>query len=316
MAQALLGAVGVGALVLASVAATAPTPASAASASSPSASSHRPASAAGATGAAREEQPLALGLSPSEHSALNRAGAFGAHPVRLMILGDSVAMTLGMGLSLGAQPSYGVSVADDATIGCDLDPQLEVVTSDAVGPATQGCVGWQTAWPQLMSSQRPQVVALGLGRWEVADHLLDGRWVHVGEPAWDDHLSADLDGAIAIFHSVGAKVVLFTMPYIDPSQRQLDGVPFAENEPSRVRAYNAVVEQVARSQRADDVSVIDLNKMLSPRGTFTSTIDGVRVRYTDGIHVSIAGGEFLQRQILPAVDKIGMENETAAKAGV
>ena len=29
------------------------------------------------------------------------------------------------------------------------------------------------------------MVALGLGRWEVADHLLDGHWVHIGEPAWN-----------------------------------------------------------------------------------------------------------------------------------
>ena len=30
------------------------------------------------------------------------------------------------------------------------------------------------------------MVALGLGRWEVTDHLLDGRWAHIGEPAWDE----------------------------------------------------------------------------------------------------------------------------------
>ncbi len=305
--RALCGVAGV--LTLAGAAVAVP-----ASAALPS--HHRTASTAGPTGGARAEQPLALGLTSAERSALSRAGAFGAHPVRLLILGDSIAMTLGMGLSEDAQSSYGVSVADDATIGCDLDPQLEVITSDAVGPATQGCVGWRTTWAQLMDSQRPQVVALGLGRWEVADHLLDGSWVHVGEPAWDVHLAADLDSAIAIFHSVGARVVLFTMPYIDPSQRQLDGVPFAENDPARARSYNAVVEQVARSQRADDVSVIDLNKMLGPGGTYTSRVDGIRVRYTDGIHVSLAGGQWLQREILPKVDKIGMEDEAAAKAGV
>ena len=63
------------------------------------------------------------------------------------------------------------------------------------------------------------------------------------------------------------------------------------------------------------MTVVDLNKMLSPDGTYTSTVGGVQVRYTDGIHVSLAGGELLQRQILPEVDKIGMEDETAAKAG-
>ena len=77
-----------------------------------------------------------------------RAGALGclrAHPVRLLVLGDSIAMTLGMGLSVNAQQQYGVSVTDDATVGCDLDPQLQVVTSGAVGPATPGCDNWRGA---------------------------------------------------------------------------------------------------------------------------------------------------------------------------
>ena len=266
-------------------------------------------------GAARVEQSLPLGLSGAERSALSRAGAFGAHPVRLLILGDSIAMTLGMGLSVGARSSYGVTVLDDGTIGCDLDPQTEIFTSGAVGPATQGCVAWRTKWPLLMASQRPQVVALGLGRWEVADHFLDGRWVHVGEPAWDAHLSAELESAISIFHSFGARVVLFTMPYIDPSQRQPDGLAWSENSPARARAYNALVARVARAQKPGEVTVLDLNKMLSPDGTYTPTVGGVQVRYTDGIHVSVAGGVLLQRQILPEVDRIGMEDETAAKAG-
>ena len=286
-----------------------------ASAASTSTVSQRPSSASGPTGGARVEQSLPLGLTSAERSALERTGAFGAHPVRMLILGDSVAMTLGMGLSEGAHASYGVTVADEATIGCDLDPQLPVVTSGAVGPATQGCVGWRTNWPLLMASQRPQVVALGLGRWEVTDHLLDGRWVHVGEPIWDAHLSADLESAISIFHAFGAKVVLFTMPYIDPSSRQADGLPWSENSPARVRAYNALVERVSRAQPPGEVTVVDLNKMLSPRGTYTSSVGGVQVRYTDGIHISLAGGVLLQRQILPEVDKIGMADEAAVKAG-
>ena len=112
--------------------------------------------------------------------------------------------------------------------------------------------------------QRPQVVALGLGRWEVTDHLLDGQWVHIGEPAWDDHLTADLQSAITIFQTFGAKVVLFTMPYVDPTDRQPDGLPWSENTPARVQAYNQLVRQVA-SDDPQEVSVIDLNRMLEPR---------------------------------------------------
>ena len=182
------------------------------------------------------------------------------------------------------------------------------------GPATQGCPGWRARWAFLGAEEHPQVVALGLGRWEVSDHLLDGQWVHVGEPAWDQHLAQDLQAAITIFHTFGAKVVLFTMPYVDPSDRQPDGLPWSENAPARTQAYNVLVRQVAQSDPGE-VTVIDLNRMLSSDGAYTATLDGIAVRSPDGIHVSLAGGEWLQRRILPQIDRIGMEDETvAAKA--
>jgi hypothetical protein len=271
-----------------------------------------PVARADGSGGARVAFPLPPGLTTSEHAALQHAGAYGAHPVRLLVLGDSIAMTLGMGLSVDARQEYGATVTDDATIGCDLDPQLQVFTSGAAGPATPGCDNWRGLWPFLIAGQRPQVVALGLGRWEVADHLLDGHWVHIGEPAWDQHLTADLQAAISILDSFGAKVVLLTMPYVDPSNRQANGLPWSENAPARTRAYNALVRQVA-STHPGVVSVIDLNGMLSPGGVYTASVSGINVRASDGIHVSVDGGEFLQRQILPMVDRIGMEDE-AAKA--
>jgi SGNH domain (fused to AT3 domains) len=262
-----------------------------------------PAARAGLSGGLRIGFPLPAGLTASEHSALEDAGAYGAHPVRLLLLGDSIALTLGMGLSVDAQQRYGVNVTDEATLGCDLDPQLQVFTSGAAGPATQGCDNWRGLWPFLVAGQRPQVVALGLGRWEIADHLLDGHWVHIGEPAWDAHLDADLQSAIDILHSFGAKVVLFTMPYIDPSGRQSDGQPWSENTPDRVRAFNALLHQVAAG-RPGVVSLLDLNHMLSPHGEYTATVSGVDVRSTDGIHVTLDGGEWLQRHILPTIDRV------------
>ncbi len=277
------------------------------------------AGASGAAGVARSDGSsgarttvrLPPGLSDAEHTALERAGAYGPHPVRLLLVGDSIAMTLGMGLSVQARPQYGMSVHDDATVGCDLDPALEVLTQGSPGPATQGCDNWRALWPFLAAEQHPQVVALGLGRWEVTDHLLEGQWVHVGEPSWDQHLAQELVAAITIFHTFGAKVVLFTMPYVDPSDRQPDGLPWPENTPARAQAYNALVRQVAQSDPGE-VSVIDLNRMLSPDGAYTATLDGIGVRSSDGIHVSLAGGKWLQRQILPQIDRIGMEDETAA----
>jgi hypothetical protein len=247
-------------------------------------------------------------------AAASRVSAPGRHPVRLLIVGDSIALTLGMGLSVDSGSRYGVTVSDHATLGCDLDPGLQVLVAGSPGPATPGCDLWRGLWPLLVAHERPQVVALGLGRWEVTDHLLGNQWVHVGEPAWDQHLTGDLRSAVALFHSFGARVVLFTMPYIDPTDRQPDGLPWSEDTPARVRAYNELLRQVARAD-PHVVTVIDLNRILSPQGVYTASLHGVAVRSSDGVHISALGGEFVQRQILPLIDRIGTEDETAARAG-
>jgi hypothetical protein len=252
---------------------------------------------------------LPAGLTASEHTALWRAGAYGAKPVRLLVVGDSIALTLGMGLAVNSQEDYGVSISNHATLGCDLDPGTEIRINGSVSAATNGCELWRGIWPFLTASIHPEVVALGVGRWEVLDHYWDGRWVHVGEPVWDDHIESDLQQAIAIFHTFGARVVLFTMPYVDPADRQPDGLPWSEDTPPRTRAYNALVEQVA-SADPSEVSVIDVNRMLSPAGVYTATLAGVAVRWPDGVHVSVAGGELLQREILPVVARLGLQDET------
>ncbi len=103
------------------------------------ASAANAAAAAGAPGASSPPLALPPGLSAPEHAALQRSGAYGRHPVRVLLLGDSIALTLGMGLAVHSRADYGVSVADHATLGCDLDPALHVMTSGVPQPATQGC---------------------------------------------------------------------------------------------------------------------------------------------------------------------------------
>jgi hypothetical protein len=295
-----------GALLLAA-AASAAAPASAPAAAAATAATRTPSG-----GGERPASGLAPGLAATERAALEQAGAYGPDPVRMLLVGDSISMTLGVGLRVKSQARYGVTILNYTTLGCDLDPDLDVRLAGAVAPATPGCRGWPDRWRFLVDLTRPQVAVVGLGRWEVADHLFEGRWMHIGEPVWDAHLETELNQAIAILDEFGARVVLFTMPYVDPSDRQHDGQPWSENTPARARAYNALVEQVARSEPSH-VSVIDLNKMLDPDGAYSSQVDGVDVRWSDGVHVSRAGGLLLQRQILPVIGRIGLEDDATAR---
>jgi hypothetical protein len=105
-------------------------------------------------------------------------------------------------------------------------------------------------------------------------------------------------------------VVLLTMPYIDPSDRQSNGRPWAENTAGRVRLYNQLLQLVAQGD-SGEVTVMDLNRMLSPKGTYTTMVHGVRVRWTDGIHITTAGGEYLQPWMLPVMGRLGLSAKPA-----
>ena len=146
-------------------------------------------------------------------------------------------------------------------------------------------MAWRALWSFVIAVQHPAVVALGLGRWEAADHLYDGRWVHVGEPLWDQHLVGELEVAVSILHSFGARVVLFTMPYVDPTNRQPDGAPWPEDTPARNRGLQRG-DPAGGAAEGRVVSVIDLNHMLSRHGAYAASLDGVDVRTADGIHIS------------------------------
>ncbi len=224
-------------------------------------------------------------------------------PVSFLLVGDSVALTLGLGLSYQSASRYNVTVWDEGALGCDLD-DVDVLQSGAVTPATPGCPDWRTTWPEEVSFLRPAVVGLLIGRWEVTDHFYNGQWVHVGEPAWDAHLVAEINQAVDLFSARGARVVLFTMPYVDPSQEAADGQPFVENDPARADAFNQLLREVAK-QRSNVVTLVDLNKMLDPNGSYAAVIDGVPVRDSDGIHISTPGGEWLRPHILPTIAALG-----------
>jgi hypothetical protein len=56
-------------------------------------------------------------------------------------------------------------------------------------------------------------------------------------------------------------------------------------------------------------SVIDLNRMLDPAGSYTPTLHGVDVRDDDQEHVSVYGGMLLRPMILPTLVRLGLRHE-------
>jgi peptidoglycan/LPS O-acetylase OafA/YrhL len=251
--------------------------------------------------------PRAALAIPSPATAAQLRAQSGLAPgqsVSALLVGDSMTLTLGSGLEQDAG-RWGVQVLNRSAIGCDLDPAATVNIEAGPTPTGQGCADWPARWAAQIRALKPDVVVIGVGRWETSDRLIDGHWTTIGHRDWDRQLAGLLNRAVVVMHGGGAKVVLLTLPYVQQTTEQPNGQPWDINLPSRTDAFNALVRRVA-AQHPGVASVIDLNHLLDPDGHYTDVVDGVVVRNADKEHPSMAGGELLRPVILPQLLALGL----------
>ena len=253
-------------------------------------------------------------------SAADAAGTYRASvtatpgaPVRVAILGDSVAWRLGFALQADQpQQSYGVDIDNGAIVACGVLRSTSyrahgvdntmAAQCDSSAPASSQ---WPAQWQGNVAQYRPNVVVVLAGRWEVMDRTVGGRWAHIGEPAFDALVRGSLEQAVRVGSSGGAYVVLLTAPCFN-SGDQPNGTPWPEDDPVRLARYNQLVRQVAAEHPAT-VRVEDFGAMVCPGGVYTATRDGVQLRDGDGVHIvpTPAAGQWLAAHLLPGVVEVG-----------
>jgi lysophospholipase L1-like esterase len=141
------------------------------------------------------------------------------------------------------------------------------------------------------------VVLLVVGRWETVDHLRDGQWTHVGDPAFDAYLTSEMRQALDLLGSTGAKVVVTTEAYNRRAEKP-DGSLYPEDRPERVDGWNALVRTVVAQY--PNAAVLDFNKKLCPGGAYTTKVDGVKMR-SDGVHPTAEAVKWLTPWLLDAL---------------
>src|SRR5262249_6658365 len=133
-------------------------------------------------------------------------------PLRVMVVGDSVAASLGQGMApLPGTPSFVLS--NQGYIGCGIARGGATSFKAYTQPAA--CLTWPERWQGLVDDFRPDVTLVLLGRWEVLDRVHDGQWMHIGQTAFDDYLHSELELATQILTSQGGRVAFLTAPCND-----------------------------------------------------------------------------------------------------
>jgi peptidoglycan/LPS O-acetylase OafA/YrhL len=195
---------------------------------------------------------------------------------RVAVFGDSVAWTMMRYLP----PTPGLSFTNYTTIGCGIARGGPYRYAGETLPQKLECDDWPSRWSQRINHDLPDTVLLIIGRWEVVDRLSAGHWTHIGDDAYDAYLRDELQRALGILTSTGARVIVTTEPYNRRGERS-DGSLYPEDQPSRADRWNTLVRSVIGKR--PDVTVLDLNKKLCPDGYYTNKVDGIKMRI-DGVH--------------------------------
>jgi peptidoglycan/LPS O-acetylase OafA/YrhL len=224
------------------------------------------------------------------------------HRTRVLIVGDSLALTVAVGMAPWAA-AYGLDLGGRSHTGCGVATALPLDDHGVVGDPFPNCPTWPTWWADDVRELHPQVVGLVIGFWEVVDRWYQGRWQHLGDPAFDAYETAQLERAVRLLGSGGAEVALFTAPYFSTGE-QPDGDPWPQDADARVDRLNRIIETVAR-RHPGRVAVIPLHALLDPDNHFTWTIGGKVVRQGDGVHTTLAGGAYLAPRVLPLLAALG-----------
>jgi hypothetical protein len=233
-------------------------------------------------------------------------------PVRVLMVGDSTALTLGIGL-LGIKPierSYDVTTLDEGILGCGITDGQNVnvlgvtdVVNATCQPQTPASRQWPADYQGWVDSFHPNVVAFLAGRWEVADRTFNGQWTNILNPAFQTYVKAQLQQVVDVVTAHGARLVMMTAPCYN-SGEQPNGTLWPEDQPARVAAYNQLVREVAAANPTT-TTVFDLYGQVCPGGQYMATLGGVPLRGSDGVHFTVEGGEYLARSILPVLVQQG-----------
>jgi peptidoglycan/LPS O-acetylase OafA/YrhL len=208
-------------------------------------------------------------------------------PVRVMVVGDSFAESIVIGLQ-----RWGLTTGDAAVMDATIP-----ACAFGRGGVNRGVSIWRKESEECRSRDRmllqsmaefdPEVVVVAGGLWDVTDRKPEGfrRWTHIGNPEYDQFLAGELNHLIDLVSGNGRKVLWANSPYWDPvpgSVIFMGQPPYAEADPARADAYNSLLAAVVGSR--PEAELLDVTSWMrsQPGGEFDAALR------PDGVHFSEA----------------------------
>ncbi len=264
---------------------------------------------AGAGTALPPAPPTGSTTTSATTSSVPGATVNGGPAVKVLLVGDSIAQTLGEGLGEPTvQDRYDYVLYDRAILGCGVADgtqvidrgQLDTVVPACGGPPAPGAplnetIPWATQWAQEIAQIHPNVVVEGAGRWEVVDRLYQGTMTNILQPTFAAYVKSQLEKAAAVANSAGVPHGVLDGS-VHRRGRATGWCPLARRQSGSASRRTTICSARWPPSIHTTVSVADLDKAACPGGQLLRHGQGVEIRtIDDGVHFTPQGASSWRR---------------------
>ncbi len=215
-------------------------------------------------------------------------------PKRLLVIGDSLAFTLGAPM-MDDEDRYGVQISNAALLGCAFSTRGQLNINGTWEDPPAGCPDALSQWASDVQRVHAQQVVVELGYRDEFDWRWGDKTVHLGMPAFDAYVERQIDRYVQVLGRGGVKVLFLSVPYTHPPDRA-DGTPAPAASTERHAQINAMLQTEAR-KHPGTVQVLNVDKTVSPDNRYDARVKGQLCRF-DGVHFSVFCSKLLEPTVL------------------
>lgn len=215
--------------------------------------------------------------------------------VRVLVVGDSLAASLGVGLDRWAQETGAANVWTAALLGCGFVYEGEIKFPGTNGdvPIPPHCMGVEDGWRRQIDEFDPDVVVVLTTLWDIAPRHLpewDGH-LRPGDAAFDAFLLDRYRTALGIFTSRGARVVWF------------DGLCWGGEVGTSIAHLNDVILPQLQQEHPDQMEIYGFADLVCQDGEIPDELGGVADPFPDDVHLSPDAAHWVATQIAPVLTR-------------
>ncbi len=216
-------------------------------------------------------------------------------PKRVLIVGDSVGLTMGQQLSIDEQ-NWGTNIKNAALLGCGFVTGYEANSTGQFGDEDPHCTTEAASWVAQERQFKPQAVLVEMGWWDSQQHLIDGNIESLADPSYDAMVMQSIQNLINNLRTASRAPIFFlSVPWMSPPTWS-NGHENPAVTPASHDEINALIETATHT--SSTLHFVDISPYITPSGQYQQDVGGQVCRSPDGVHMfALVPGSLLRYEV-------------------